>query len=69
MEEAVKSGDKEQINAATEALSQASMPLMQKLYADQGAAAGAEATDAAAEPKQDDGAVEAEFEEVKDDKK
>lgn len=69
VEEAVKSGDKEQINAATEALSQASMPLMQKLYADQGAAAGAEATDAAAEPKQDDGAVEAEFEEVKDDKK
>jgi molecular chaperone DnaK len=69
VEEAVKSGDKDQINAATEALSQASMPLMQKLYADQGAAAGAEATDAAAEPKQDDGAVEAEFEEVKDDKK
>ncbi len=69
VEEAVKSGDKAQINAATEALSQASMPLMQKLYADQGAAAGAEATDAAAEPKQDDGAVEAEFEEVKDDKK
>ncbi|MDP1540002.1 MAG: molecular chaperone DnaK [Moraxellaceae bacterium] len=68
VEEAVKSGDKDQINAATEALSQASMPLMQKLYADQGAA-GAEATDAAAEPKQDDGAVEAEFEEVKDDKK
>jgi len=69
VEEAVKSGDKDQINAATEALSQASMPLMQKLYADQGAAAGAEATDAAAEPKKDDGAVEAEFEEVKDDKK
>ncbi|MDZ4386110.1 MAG: molecular chaperone DnaK [Moraxellaceae bacterium] len=69
VEEAVKSGDKDQINAATEALSQASMPLMQKLYADQGAAAGAEATDATAEPKQDDGAVEAEFEEVKDDKK
>lgn len=69
VEEAVKSGDKDQINAATEALSQASMPLMQKLYADQGATAGAEATDAAAEPKQDDGAVEAEFEEVKDDKK
>lgn len=69
VEEAVKSGDKDQINAATEALSQASMPLMQKLYADQGAAAGAEPTDAAAEPKQDDGAVEAEFEEVKDDKK
>ncbi len=69
VEEAVKSGDKEQINAATEALSQASMPLMQKLYADQGAAAGAEAADATAEPKKDDGAVEAEFEEVKDDKK
>jgi len=68
VEEAVKSGDKEQINAATEALSQASMPLMQKLYADQGAA-GAEAADATAEPKKDDGAVEAEFEEVKDDKK
>ncbi len=71
VEEAVKSGDKDQINAAVEALSQASMPLMQKLYADQGAATGAEAgsADAGAEPKQDDGAVEAEFEEVKDDKK
>ena len=48
---------------------------MQKLYADQaqaGGTEGAQFTDAAAgasQAKQDDGAVDAEFEEVKDDKK
>jgi molecular chaperone DnaK len=74
VEEAIKANDKAQIDAAVEALSNASMPLMQKLYADQaqaGGADGAQFTDAAAggQPKQDDGAVDAEFEEVKDDKK
>ncbi len=74
VEEAIKANDKAQIDAAVEALSNASMPLMQKLYADQaqaqaeGAAPGADAG-AGAQPKSDDGAVEAEFEEVKDDKK
>ena len=74
VEEAIKANDKDLIDAAVEALSNASMPLMQKLYADQaqaGGAEGAQFTDAAAgaQPKQDDGAVDAEFEEVKDDKK
>ncbi len=72
VEEAIKANDKAQIDAAVEALSNASMPLMQKLYADQGAAEGAAPgadAGAGAEPKSDDGAVEAEFEEVKDDKK
>jgi len=74
VEEAIKANDKAQIDAAVEALSNASMPLMQKLYADQaqaGGADGAQFTDAAAgaQAKQDDGAVDAEFEEVKDDKK
>jgi len=75
VEEAIKANDKDQIDAAVEALSNASMPLMQKLYADQaqaGGAEGAQFTDAAAgagQAKQDDGAVDAEFEEVKDDKK
>ena len=75
VEEAIKANDKDLIDAAVEALSNASMPLMQKLYADQaqaGGAEGAQFTDAAAgagQAKQDDGAVDAEFEEVKDDKK
>lgn len=72
VEEAIRANDKEQIDAAVEALSNASMPIMQKMYADQagdsaGAAGAGEET--AAEPKRDDGAVDAEFEEVKDEKK
>jgi molecular chaperone DnaK len=72
VEEAIKANDKAQIDAAVEALSNASMPIMQKMYADQagaeGAAGGANA-ESAAESKRDDGAVDAEFEEVKDEKK
>ena len=72
VEEAIKANDKAQIDAAVEALSNASMPIMQKMYADQagaeGAAGGANA-ESSAEPKRDDGAVDAEFEEVKDEKK
>jgi len=66
LEEALKGNDKDTIAAKTEALSTASLPLMQKLYADQQAEgnAGAQANQAA-----DDGVVDAEFEEVKDDKK
>ncbi|MDI1301259.1 MAG: molecular chaperone DnaK [bacterium] len=70
LEEAIQGNDKEAIDTKTEALSQASMPMMQKAYAEQqpqeGAAAEAGATH---EAKADDGAVDAEFEEVKDDKK
>ena len=69
-EEAVKGDDKEAIDAAATKLTEASGPVAQKMYAAQAAEAeGAEAgADAAqAEPAGDD-VVDAEFEEVKDDK-
>ncbi len=72
VEAAIKANDKEQIDTAVEALSNASMPIMQKMYADQAGAegaAGGASDEPAAEPKRDDGAVDAEFEEVKDEKK
>ncbi|MGB2064370.1 MAG: molecular chaperone DnaK, partial [Marinomonas gallaica] len=67
LEAALESNDKDQIEEKTNALTQASGTLAQKLYeqADAGAAEGAEQ---ASGEKQDD-AVDAEFEEVKDDKK
>ncbi|MFL0801387.1 MAG: molecular chaperone DnaK [Agarilytica sp.] len=70
-EEAVKGDDKEAMEAATKKLTDASTTLAQKLYAEQAAQAeGAEgAADAGAqEQPADDGAVDAEFEEVKEDK-
>lgn len=71
-EEVVKGDDLEKIQAATTKLTEASGSLAQKLYAEQsaqgqggaGAAGGADNSKA-----DDDGVVEAEFEEVKDDKK
>ena len=63
MEEALKGNDKDAITAKTEALSNASMPLMQKLYAEQ----GAEPQTGGAN-KADDGVVDAEFEDVSDKK-
>jgi molecular chaperone DnaK len=67
LEEALKEDDKDAIESKTQALAEASGSLAQKLYADQGQQAdGAQAQDAAAGP---DDAVDAEFEEVKDDKK
>jgi molecular chaperone DnaK len=73
LEEALKSGDKDDIEAKTKDLTDASTNLAQKLYAEQ-AAAGAEAgasgageTDAGAEAGEE--AVDAEFEEVKDEEK
>ncbi len=69
-EEAVKGDDKEAMEAATTALTEASGSLAQKMYAEQAAQAGdagAEAAGAQSEPA-DEGVVEAEFEEVKDDK-
>jgi molecular chaperone DnaK len=68
LEAAVKDGDKEAIDAKTEALSQASAKLAERMYA----AAQAEADgDAQAQPEaaQADDVVDAEFEEVEDDKK
>jgi molecular chaperone DnaK len=69
-EEAVKSGDVDAMTAKTEALSQASHSLAEKLYAaDQAAAGGAEAAASAgagASGKKEENVVDAEFEEVKD---
>ncbi|TYL48877.1 molecular chaperone DnaK [Marinomonas sp. IMCC 4694] len=67
LEEALTSNDKEKIEEKTNALTQASGSLAQKMYANADAGAQATAGDAASQ-KQDD-AVDAEFEEVKDDKK
>jgi molecular chaperone DnaK len=71
LEEAIKAGDKDDIEAKIQALSEASTSLAQKLYAEQAAEAqaagadganGAEGADASAGDT-----VDAEFEEVKDD--
>ena len=67
LEEAIKTDNKEDIEAKIQALSAASASLAQKMYADQTEAAGAQDGDGAAdEPSASDDAVDAEFEEVKD---
>lgn len=69
LEEALKGSDSAEITAKTEALTEAVSAVAQKMYADaaaQGEAGGAEA-DAARDAGDD--VVDAEFEEVKDDKK
>lgn len=65
VEDAVKNDDKEAIDAAANTLSEASAALAQKLYAEQAAAqsGGAESSEGGAS----DDAVDAEFEEVKED--
>lgn len=69
-EEAIKSGDKDAIEAKTEALTQASHKLAEQMYAQQQAAGGAApggSEQATGGAKQDEGdVVDAEFEEVKD---
>ena len=72
LEEAMKSDDKDAIEAKTQALTEASGKMAERLYAQQGAAgaeagASAEASPGGAAGKDD--VVDAEFEEVKDDKK
>jgi molecular chaperone DnaK len=70
-EEAIKSGDKAQIEARSQALAQASQKLGEKMYADAQAAQGAaqEGGEQAQGEKKDDGnVVDAEFTEVKDKK-
>lgn len=65
LEEALKGNDKADIESKTQALTEASSSLAQRLYAEQaqaGEAAGAEG----ASSSQDDDVVDAEFEEVKD---
>ena len=69
-EEVVKSDDLAKIQAATEKLTEASSSLAQKLYAEQQAGAqqaGAQSAGGSSKAA-DDGVVDAEFEEVKDDK-
>ncbi len=68
-EQAAKGDDKDAIEAAINKLTEATSPVSQKMYAAQaGAAQGASAGQDQTEPAADD-VVDAEFEEVKDDKK
>lgn len=67
--DALKADDLAKIEAATTKLTEASGPLAQKLYAEQQAgAAGAQQAGGDSQNAQDDGVVDAEFEEVKDHK-
>lgn len=68
VEAAAKGDDKDEIEAKTKALSEAAAGLAQKMYAEAQQQGDATATEAKAESTADD-AVDAEFEEVKDDKK
>lgn len=67
VEEAIKSGDIEQIEAKTKELTDVSSGLAEKMYAEKQAEASAASPDSAQSSENDD-AVDAEFEEVKDDK-
>ena len=74
LEEAAKGDDKDEIEAKTKALSEASAGLAQKMYAEaQQAEAGAAGADAGAQAEAEagtaDDAVDAEFEEVKEERK
>ncbi len=69
LEEALKGEDKEAIDTKTAALTEAISGLAQKMYAEAQAAEGAEAGAEQAQAEPADDAVDAEFEEVKDDKK
>ena len=71
LEEALKGDDKDAIEAKTQALTEASSGLAQKLYAEQaeGAAGAAPGGEEQAQSQSGDDVVDAEFEEVKDDKK
>ena len=69
LEEALKGDDKDEIEAKTKALTEASQGMAEKLYAEQAAQAGAEGGEQAQQAGgADDDAVDAEFEEVKEDK-
>lgn len=68
-EEAMKGDDKDAIEAATAKVTEATGPVAQKMYAAQQSADGAGAGAEAADDGVDDGdVVDAEFEEVKEDK-
>ena len=74
LETVLKNDDKDEIEAKTNALTQASSQLAQKMYAEQAAEGQAQQPEEAAaggdeKATADEGAVDAEFEEVSDDKK
>jgi len=73
LKKALEGSDKEEVEAKTKALAEASGKLAEKAYAasagDEAGAEGAAAGDAGAANNADDDVVDAEFEEVKDDKK
>jgi molecular chaperone DnaK len=69
VEEVLKSDDKDAIEAKTNALMEASHKLAEKMYAETQQQGGAEAGAQQHEDKADDNVVDAEFEEVKDEKK
>lgn len=69
LETAIKADDKAVIDAKTEALAAASSKMAEKLYAEKGQEAGASDSDATAQSKADDEAIDAEFEEVKENDK
>ena len=66
LELATKEDNTDDIKAKLEALDNAFLPVRQKIYADAGQAG--EQTQPQSQPSQDDGVVDAEFTEVKDDK-
>ena len=68
VEEAMKSGDIDDIEAKTKALTEVSSSLAEKMYAEKQAGEAGAADDASAQSSDNDDAVDAEFEEVKDDK-
>ncbi len=71
LEEAMKGDDKEAIEAKTKTLTDASAKMAERMYAQQGAEGAAEAAAGGADSGaggKDDDVVDAEFEEVKDDK-
>jgi molecular chaperone DnaK len=72
LEEVMKGDDKDAIEAKTKALAEASGKMAERLYAQKGAEGAAEEAAAEAEPsaggKTDEDVVDAEFEEVKDNK-
>jgi molecular chaperone DnaK len=65
-EAAIKEGDKETIEAKTQALAEASHKLSEQMYAKDQAAGGGDAGGDAGAGKKDDDVVDAEFEEVKE---
>ncbi len=69
LEEALEGSDKEAIESKTQKLTEVSAELAQKMYADQAEQAQAGGQDGAQSSATADDAVDAEFEEVKDDDK